>query len=197
MLRSDLLQSLWNYKNTASAVKTFNEKHQAGIANEIIRSIGSSSTQREKRRYTPPSPLLVARVERDPVLFWRSSIATRIKEDAVDNVLGYTNLPDIDKYRISIDSTKSFLRFANMRENGCSDRRAIAPIARLPHSCGIFCKKNIYVHFVHNSQTFEIDFCSCRTMPEQLVEMGMLPASLKNILFAIRFGTLEFMKNFF
>lgn len=102
MLRSDLLQSLWNYKNTASAVKTFNEKHQAGIANEIIRSIGSSSTQREKRRYTPPSPLLVARVERDPVLFWRSSIATRIKEDAVDNVLGYTNLPDIDKYRISI-----------------------------------------------------------------------------------------------
>ncbi|KAL0090927.1 hypothetical protein F4703DRAFT_1925220 [Phycomyces blakesleeanus] len=42
---------------------------------------------------------------------------------------------------------------------------------------------------------FEVVFCECKTIPEQLAEMGMFPGSLKNTQFAIHFGLLEFMRN--
>ncbi|GAA5799161.1 hypothetical protein HPULCUR_004571 [Helicostylum pulchrum] len=40
------------------------------------------------------------KVERDPLLFGRLSVSTRIKEDAINNFLRYASLTDIDKYRV-------------------------------------------------------------------------------------------------
>ncbi|OAD75528.1 hypothetical protein PHYBLDRAFT_64441 [Phycomyces blakesleeanus NRRL 1555(-)] len=45
------------------------------------------------------------------------------------------------------------------------------------------------------SGTFEIVFCGYKFIPEQLVEMGMLPASLNNVQYAIHFRLLEFMRD--
>ncbi|KAI9262567.1 hypothetical protein EDC94DRAFT_671670 [Helicostylum pulchrum] len=69
---------------------------------ESLNSLNLLKCIQVKRKYTPPSPLLVARVERDPLLFGRLSVSTRIKEDAINNFLHYASLTDNDKYRVSL-----------------------------------------------------------------------------------------------
>ncbi|OAD75770.1 hypothetical protein PHYBLDRAFT_186013 [Phycomyces blakesleeanus NRRL 1555(-)] len=89
----------------------------------------------------------------------------------------------------------SFLRYLGRCKDGCLDKKVIAPLSHFLCSCTKFSKKNIYMFFLHSSGTFEVVFCGCKSIPEQLVEMGMLPASLNNVQYAIHFGLLEFMRD--
>ncbi|OAD69733.1 hypothetical protein PHYBLDRAFT_66051 [Phycomyces blakesleeanus NRRL 1555(-)] len=70
----------------------------------------------------------------------------------------------------------SFLCFVSKCQDGCSDKRDITPLSPPP-----------------SSKMFEIVFCGCKTIPEQLVEMGILPASLNNVQYGIHIRLLNFM----
>ncbi|KAL0081434.1 hypothetical protein F4703DRAFT_1931029 [Phycomyces blakesleeanus] len=94
----------------------------------------------------------------------------------------------------------SFQRYLGRCKDGCLNKKAIAPLSHFLCSCTKFSKKNIYMFFLHSSGTFEVVFCGCKSIPKQLVvspqvEMGMLPASLNNVQYAIHFGLLEFMRD--
>ncbi|KAL0088876.1 hypothetical protein J3Q64DRAFT_1832587 [Phycomyces blakesleeanus] len=104
----------------------------------------------------------------------------------------------------------SFQRYLGRCKDGCLNKKAIAPLSHFLCSCTKFSKKNIYMFFLHSSETFEVVFCGCKSISEQLVicnksnnqvsgspqvEMGMLPASLNNVQYAIHFGLLEFMRD--
>ncbi|KAL0082796.1 hypothetical protein J3Q64DRAFT_1865106 [Phycomyces blakesleeanus] len=99
---------------------------------------------------------------------------------------------DFNTYEASQTQKRSLY---NKCKDGCLDKKVIAPLSHFLCSCTTFSKKNIYMFFLHFSETFEIVFCGCKSIPEQLVEMGMLPASLNNVQYAIHFGLLEFMRD--
>ncbi|KAL0092206.1 hypothetical protein J3Q64DRAFT_1867405 [Phycomyces blakesleeanus] len=89
----------------------------------------------------------------------------------------------------------SFLRYLGRCKDGCLDKKVIAPLSHFLYSCTKFSKKNIYMFFLHFSGIFEVVFCRCKSISKQLVKMGMLPASLNNVQYAIHFGLLEFIRD--
>ncbi|OAD79033.1 hypothetical protein PHYBLDRAFT_62202 [Phycomyces blakesleeanus NRRL 1555(-)] len=86
----------------------------------------------------------------------------------------------------------SFLCFVSKCQDDCPNKMDITLLSS-PCSCKKFVKKNIYIFFLLSSKMFEVVFCGCKTIPEQMVEMGILPASLNNVQYGIHFGLLNFM----
>ncbi|KAL0093857.1 hypothetical protein F4703DRAFT_1790279 [Phycomyces blakesleeanus] len=84
---------------------------------------------------------------------------------------------DFEAENHEVESSKKRTIYNNKCQDDCPDKRDITPLSP---PCS-------------SSKMFEVVFCGCKTISEQLVEMGILPASLNNVQYGIHFGLLNFM----